>query len=49
MGPTTGLEDVERRKVWPLHGLELRTLSRPARSQSQYRLNHPAYNCLLKA
>jgi hypothetical protein len=31
MGPTTGLEDVETRKVLPLPGLELRNLGRPAR------------------
>jgi hypothetical protein len=33
VGPRTGQEDVERRKILPLPGLELRPLSRPARSQ----------------
>jgi hypothetical protein len=33
VGPRIGLEDVERRKVLPLQGLELRTLGRPTRSQ----------------
>jgi hypothetical protein len=32
MGPRMGLEDVERRKILPLPGLELRPLGRPARS-----------------
>jgi hypothetical protein len=36
--PRTGLDDVERRRILPLPGLELRALSRPARSQSLYRL-----------
>jgi hypothetical protein len=36
--PRTGLDDVEKRKFLTLPGLELRPLSRPARSQSQYRL-----------
>jgi hypothetical protein len=34
--PRTGLDDVERRKSLTLPGLELRPLSRPARSQSLY-------------
>jgi hypothetical protein len=34
VGPRTGLDDVERRKVLPLPGLELGPLGRPARSQS---------------
>jgi hypothetical protein len=38
LGPTTGLDDVERRKILRLPGLELRLLGRPARSQSLYRL-----------
>jgi hypothetical protein len=38
MGPRNGLEDVERREILPLPGLELEPLGRPARSQSLYRL-----------
>jgi hypothetical protein len=34
--PRTGLDDMERRKIFPLTGLKLRPLSRPARSQSLY-------------
>jgi hypothetical protein len=37
VGPWTGLED-EKRKISPLQGLVLRPLSRPAHSQSLYRL-----------
>jgi hypothetical protein len=37
--PRTGL-DMEKRKFLPPPGLELRTLSRPARSQSLYRLRY---------
>jgi hypothetical protein len=37
--PRTGLDDVEKRKFLPPPGLELRPLSRPARSQSLYRLH----------
>jgi hypothetical protein len=33
--------DLERRKILPLPGLELRPLGRPARSQSLYRLRYP--------
>jgi hypothetical protein len=39
--PKTGLDDVEKRKFLPLQGLKLRPLSRPARSQSLYRLRYP--------
>jgi hypothetical protein len=35
-GPRGGLDDVERRKILPLPGLELRPLGRPTRSQSFY-------------
>jgi hypothetical protein len=38
--PRAGLDDLERRKFLTLPGLELRPLSRPARSQSLYRLNY---------
>jgi hypothetical protein len=39
VGPRTGLDDVEKRKFLTLHGLELRPLCRPTRSQSLYRLS----------
>jgi hypothetical protein len=32
MGPGTGLDDVGKKNTWPLPGLELRPLGRPARS-----------------
>jgi hypothetical protein len=41
VGPGAGLDDVEKRKFLTLPGLELQPLSRPARSQSLYRLRHP--------
>jgi hypothetical protein len=41
LGPRTGMDDVERRKILPLPGLEFRPLGRPARSQSLYRLSYP--------
>jgi hypothetical protein len=37
MGPKAGLDDVERRKILPLPGLQLQPLGRPARSQSPHR------------
>jgi hypothetical protein len=40
MDPRAGLDDVEKRKFLTVPGLELRPFSRPARSQSLYRL-HP--------
>jgi hypothetical protein len=39
--PRAGLDDVEKRKFLTLLGFELRTLRRPARSQSLYRLRFP--------
>jgi hypothetical protein len=39
-GPRTGLEDAKR-KFLKLPGLELRPLSRPANSQSLYKLRYP--------
>jgi hypothetical protein len=36
VGPTTGLDDVEWRKILPLPGLELPPLGRPTGSQSLY-------------
>jgi hypothetical protein len=41
VGRTTGLDDVERRKMLPLLGLELRPLGRPAGNQLLYRLCYP--------
>jgi hypothetical protein len=38
VGLRAGLDDVEKRKFLTLAGLELRHVSRPARSQSLYRL-----------
>jgi hypothetical protein len=40
VGPKTGLDDVEKSEISPLPGLELRTLGRPARSLSLYRLSY---------
>jgi hypothetical protein len=34
VGPRTGLDDVERRQIFPLQGFELRPLVRPACSYS---------------
>jgi hypothetical protein len=44
VGLRTGLDDVERRKILPLPGLELRPLCRPALSQWLYRLRYPGLN-----
>jgi hypothetical protein len=41
MGLRTGLDDMEKRKFLPVLGHELRSLGRPACSQSLYRLSHP--------
>jgi hypothetical protein len=38
VGHRTGLDDVERKKISPLPGHELRPLGRPARGQMLYRL-----------
>jgi hypothetical protein len=38
--PRAGLDDLDKRKFLTLLGLDLRPLSRPARSQSLYRLRH---------
>jgi hypothetical protein len=40
-GPRTGLDDVERRKIFTVPGLEHHLLGRPARSQSLYWLRFP--------
>jgi hypothetical protein len=42
VGPRAGLDIVEKRKFLTLPRLELRSLGRPARSQSLYRLRYPA-------
>jgi hypothetical protein len=50
VGPRAGPDDVERRKILPRPGLELRPLGRPARSQSLYRLRYPGFDriqCML--
>jgi hypothetical protein len=36
-----GLDDVEKRKILPLKRFEIRSLGRPARSQSLYRERYP--------
>jgi hypothetical protein len=41
VGPRTGRDDVESRKILPILGLELQPFGRPARSQSLYRLSYP--------
>jgi hypothetical protein len=41
MGPSTGLDHVEKIKFLPKPGLELRPLGRPARNQSLYRVHYP--------
>jgi hypothetical protein len=48
VGPRTGFDDVERRKILPLLRLELRSLGRPARSQSLHRLCYPRLTIILK-
>jgi hypothetical protein len=44
VGPTTGLDDVEKRKFLTVPGLELRPLGRPARSPSLYGLRSSSLN-----
>jgi hypothetical protein len=39
--PRAGLDDLEKRKFLPPPGLELRSLGRPARRKSLYRLRYP--------
>jgi hypothetical protein len=41
VNPRAGLNHVENRKFLTLPGLELRSLRRPARSHSLYRLRYP--------
>jgi hypothetical protein len=40
VGPRTGLDDMKKRKLLTLPGLELRPLRRSAHSQSLYRLRY---------
>jgi hypothetical protein len=42
VGPRTNLDCVERRKVLPILGLELRPIGCPACRQSSYRLHYPS-------
>jgi hypothetical protein len=48
VGPRTGLDDVERRKILSLPGLGLRPLGRPSRSQSLQRLSYPGSSDLVE-
>jgi hypothetical protein len=53
VGPGTSLEEVEKRKILPLPGIELRLLGPAARSQSLYRVSYPGphfrmYSCLFR-
>jgi hypothetical protein len=49
VNPRAGLDDEEKRKFLTLPGLELRPLSRPASSQSLYRLRYTsAANAICK-
>jgi hypothetical protein len=41
VGPTAGLDDVDKRKFLTLQGLELRPLGHPARRQSLCELRYP--------
>jgi hypothetical protein len=40
VGPRTSLDNIEKLKFLSIPGIELRTLSRPTRSQSLYRLRY---------
>jgi hypothetical protein len=42
--PRTGLDNMEKRKIYPLPGLELRPLSCPAHSQLPYRTHYPGFH-----
>jgi hypothetical protein len=44
VGPRASLDGVKKRKFLTLFGLELRLFSRPAHSQSLYRLRYPGSN-----
>jgi hypothetical protein len=47
MSPIVGLDDMEKWKFLAPPGLELRTLGRPTRRQSLYRLNYHGSNTVL--
>jgi hypothetical protein len=47
MGPTAGLDDMEKRKLLTLPGLDLRPLGCPGHSQSFYRLRYPGSRIML--
>jgi hypothetical protein len=47
MGPSAGLDGMEKRKFLTLSGLELRPLGCPGRSQSLYRLSYPGSYVML--
>jgi hypothetical protein len=47
VGPRASLDDMEKRKFLTLPELELLLLSRPARSQSLYRLSYPSSYALI--
>jgi hypothetical protein len=49
VGPTAGLNDVEKRKFLTPPGLELRPLFRPARRQLLYRLRFPGSQRVLQS
>jgi hypothetical protein len=44
--PRAGLDDMEKRKLLSLPGLELRPLGHPDRNQSLYRLSYPGFSHL---
>jgi hypothetical protein len=46
VNPRDDVDDLEKRKFLTLPALELRPLSRPARSQSLYRLHYPGSRLL---
>jgi hypothetical protein len=48
VGLRTGLDGVEKKRFLTLPGPELRPLSRPASSQSLYRLRYPCSPLLLR-
>jgi hypothetical protein len=48
VGPRTGLDDAEKIKFLTLPGLEIQTLSSPARSQSLYRLRISPFSFVIR-
>jgi hypothetical protein len=45
VGLRAGLDDMEKRTIFTLPGLELRRLGRAVRRQSLHRLHYPGTNC----